>query len=388
MVEKAGLDDTPYTLTEHLTELRKRLAWSMLAVVVTTGGALVYAPEILEYSIRPLAEVLNDRARVETLVLEAPTAQASQLSSDLKRLPQVRLRGVMSDLAEARRLMLKDAKSPRAIDLVMVDAAHIGSDGALLSDVLEGVEPAPYVVYLVSQVRDPVVLELLLEGVPVLKSPPREAVLRRIVRRAGGAAGKSTSDDKLVVLSPLEPFFAYIKIALVCGLFMACPIWLYQVWLFIAPGLYSQEKKVVMPAVLLASILFISGGLFAYYLMFPVMFDVLVNQMMPDSLTGTFTVDKYLGLLLRLTVAFGLVFELPLLMALLTAVGLVDAARLRKFRKYAIVVAFVVSAFLTPADPLSQAMMAIPLIVFYELGIILAVILQKRRTDAVTAVAD
>ena len=100
------------------------------------------------------------------------------------------------------------------------------------------------------------------------------------------------------MLSPLEPFFAYLKIALVVGLFLACPFWLYQAWRFVAPGLYTQEKKVVIPCITAASVLFCAGGLFAYYAMFPMMFDVLVNQMMPASLTGSFTVDNYLGLLL------------------------------------------------------------------------------------------
>ena len=181
------------------------------------------------------------------------------------------------------------------------------------------------------------------------------------------------------MLSPLEVFFAYIKIALVCGLFLACPLWLYQSWMFIAPGLYGYEKRVAMPAVLGASLLFISGGAFAYYAMFPLMFDVLVNQMMPASLVASFTVEKYLSLLLRLTVAFGAVFELPLVITALAAVGLVTSSTLVSFRKYAVVAAFVLGAFLTPADPLSQIMMAVPLVVFYEIGILSAKALERRR---------
>ena len=112
------------------------------------------------------------------------------------------------------------------------------------------------------------------------------------------------------------------------------------------------------------------------------MFDVLVNQMMPASLSASFTVDKYLSLLLRLTVAFGAVFELPLVITALAAVGIVSSEMLVTYRKYAIVLAFVIGAFLTPADPLSQIMMALPLVLFYEVGILSAKTLERRRAQA------
>jgi sec-independent protein translocase protein TatC len=209
-----------------------------------------------------------------------------------------------------------------------------------------------------------------------------------VLRRAAAAAGKAAGGDSLVVLSPLEPFFAYIKLALVCGLFLSCPIWLYQAWAFVAPGLYVHEKKFAAPVVLSGSILFVAGGLFAYYGMFPVMFDFLVNTMMPDSLVGSFTVDKYLGLLLRITVAFGVVFELPLALALLSALELVTVARLRRFRKFALIGAFVLGAVLTPADPVSQSMMAAPLVIFYEVGVLLAGLFEKRRAAELARVDD
>lgn len=379
MSQSPGLDETKYTLTEHLSELRGRLAKSVGAVVVTMVGALAFAPQILEYSTEPLVEVLTDRARVETLLVGADDEAGQALAGRLDDHPKVNFRGLQPELTEVASVVKSAAASKRPIDLVLVDTKTIGSDGALVSDLLEGIDLTPFVAYLVDSAKDPMVTELQLEGAVVVLSPPRNAVLSRIVRRAAAAAGKASNGDKLVVLSPLEPFFAYIKIALVVGLFLACPFWLYQGWAFVAPGLYSTERRIVLPAVLSASLLFISGGLFAYYVMFPMMFDVLVNQMMPASLVGSFTVDKYLGLLLRVTVAFGVVFELPLVMALLAAVGIVDADTLRGFRKYAIVASFIISAIMTPADPLSQVMMAVPLVVFYEVGILLAAVLAKKR---------
>ncbi|MCA9549600.1 MAG: twin-arginine translocase subunit TatC [Myxococcales bacterium] len=388
MSSERGLDETKYTLTEHLTELRTRLGKALLAVVLTMCGALVFAPEVLEYSIQPLMRVLTDRARVETLLVHADDDEGKALADRLEEHSRVHFLGLQGDLSKVADEIRSRAKTPRPVDLVLVDSATIGAEGALVSDLLEGVEASPFVVYLVKDAKDPMVAELQLEGAAVILSPPRAPVLNRVVRRAAAAAGKAGMGDKLVVLSPLDPFFAYIKIALVVGIFLACPIWLYQLWMFVAPGLYSHERKVVLPAVLSASGLFMAGGAFAYYAMFPMMFDVLVNQMMPDTLAGSFTVDNYLGLLLRMTVAFGVVFELPLFMAMLAAIGVVTPELLRKYRRYAIVIAFIVGALLTPADPLSQVMMAVPLIVFYEVGILLASTMQKRREAAQAAALD
>ncbi len=369
------------SLVGHLDELRGRLIKAILAIFLTTGACLTFAPRILDYSIQPLRDALAERSRVETLFVAAEDTSATVLVDKLSSHSRVRFRGRYEDLDEVASVIGRAASSKAPIDLVFVSAASVESDGGLMSDLLEEVEPTPYVAYLVESVKDPAVAQLQLQGALVLLDPPRAAVLNRTINRAAGAAGKLKSGD-LVVLSPLEPFFAYIKIAVVCGLFLACPFWLFQAWAFIAPGLYSHEKRVALPAVLGASLLFVTGGLFAYYGLFPLMFDVLVNQMMPASLTASFTVDKYLGLLLRLTVAFGAVFELPLVITALAAIGIVTADGLSAFRKYAIVIAFVVGAILTPADPLSQIMMSLPLMIFYELGILSARVLERRRAAA------
>lgn len=380
---KTGLDETTYSLTEHLGELRARIIKSLLGILLTCVGCAFYAPAILDYAIGPLQEVLSERVRVETLLVY-PTADegGDPVERRLDDHPKVHFRGRVEDLAAMEARVRTAASTRRPVDLVLVTADALGPDGLLVSDLVEGVDPTPYVAYLVEDPKDPLVVELQLEGALVVLDPPRAAVLERVVRRAAAAAGKAQNGDRLVVLSPLEPFFAYIKIAIVCGLFLACPIWIYQVWAFVAPGLYANEKRFVLPVVLTGSLLFVGGGLFAYYGMFPVMFDVLVNQMMPDSLAGSFTVDKYLGLLMRITLAFGVVFELPLALSLLAALGLVSAARLRSFRKYAFIAAFVLGAILTPADPISQSMMALPLVVFYEIGILLAGAFERRRAAA------
>ncbi len=383
------LDDTAYTLTEHLGELRGRLFKGLLAVLVTSGACLAFAPTILDYATEPLRATLRDGNRVETLIVHQQPEGRAALERTLAGLDRARIRGADATLKEAVSLVRSAASSRYPIDLLLVTAESIGADGAYVSDLLEGVEPAPYVVYLVADPEAPAVRELQLDGATVVLEPVRVPVMRRLVRRAAGAAGKASNPDRLVVLSPLEVFFAYLKIAIVFGLFLACPIWLYQAWAFVAPGLYAHEKRLVLPVVLSASLLFVSGGLFAYYVMFPVMFDFLVNQMLPQTLTASFTVENYIGLLLRLTVAFGVVFELPLVIALLAYVGIVDVPMLSRMRKYAVIFAFVLGAFLTPADPMSQLLMAIPLVVFYEVGIIVArVVGKKRKSPSAGALAE
>lgn len=377
------MDETQYTLTEHLTELRTRLVRSLLAIFVTTTAALGFAPRLLDYSIRPLTDVLVEQNRVITAVVHEDEAARAALATTVEAMPKARFLEARPDLGSVRALAEESVEARQPIDLLLVSSGALGADGLLATDVLEGLEPAPYVVYLVPSAEAPIVQELMLEGANVVLDPPRKTVLARLVQRAAGAMGKSKSKDALVVLSPLEPFFAYLKIALVIGLFLATPIWLYQVWRFVAPGLYSHEKAFVLPVILSGSLLFIGGGAFAYFFMFPMMFDVIVNQMMPSTLVGTFTVDKYLSLLLRMTVAFGVAFETPLAIALLAMVGIVSPERLRAWRKYAIVMAFVLGALLTPADPISQFAMAIPLILFYELGILLAVLVYRKREQRI-----
>lgn len=376
-MERHGLDETQFTLTEHLTELRTRLLRSVGGIMLTMVGCLYFSPQILDYSIAPLLAVLADRNRVETVVVET---EGGELGGLLRKNPKVRLQSSFTSLLDAASMVKSAALGRHPIDLVVVSGTALPEDGTLLLDHVDTLQSPPEVGYVLSK-QDPRYEELKDEGLEVLPLAPRPARIGRLVRSAASLAGKSAKGDRLVVLSPLEPFFAYVKVALVCGLFLACPIWLFQVWAFVAPGLYAHERNFALPVVLSGSVLFVGGGLFAYYAMFPLMFDVLVNQMMPDTLAGSFTVDKYLGLLLRVTVAFGVVFELPLAIALLSALGLVQPKQLRSWRKYAYVLSTVLGALLTPADPISQLMMALPLVFFYEVGIIMASIFGRKPSE-------
>jgi sec-independent protein translocase protein TatC len=183
---------------------------------------------------------------------------------------------------------------------------------------------------------------------------------------------------QLQVLSPLEMFITYLKLAVLAAVFVASPWVLLQVWLFISPGLYKHEKRWVVPFVLLGSMFFVGGAAFAYFLVLPQGFEFLVSYT-HDSVANAWSVERYFTIVIRLLLAFGIVFEVPLLMWILAAAGIVSPKTFSRFRKWWIVVAWVLGAFLTPADPFTQSMMAVPLMVFFEIGQLGARFLYRRR---------
>ena len=184
--------------------------------------------------------------------------------------------------------------------------------------------------------------------------------------------------EKMQVLSPLEMFITYLKLAVLAALFASSPWVLVQVWLFVAPGLYSHEKKWIVPFVFLGTIFFVGGAAFAFYVVMPFGFKYLV-AMVPDTVEASYRVSEYISFVIRLLLAFGIVFELPLVMWILAAAGVVKPENFSKLRKYWFVIAVIIGAFLTPPDPMTQIMMAIPLVLFFELGILGARMLYPTR---------
>lgn len=176
-----------------------------------------------------------------------------------------------------------------------------------------------------------------------------------------------------------EAFFVYMKICLFASLFLTSPFTFYQIWKFVAPGLYPHERRYVIPFVLSSTFLFLSGIAFGYFIVLPPAFSFFVS-FSTDFLKPMISFREYLSFSLKLLLAFGLSFELPVLVYFLTKIGVVSSRLLRKQRRYAILLIFILSAILTPSpDAFTQILMALPLMVLYELGIFLAKFAEKKK---------
>jgi sec-independent protein translocase protein TatC len=174
--------------------------------------------------------------------------------------------------------------------------------------------------------------------------------------------------NQLIFTGVYEAFLVYLKASLLAGLLAAVPVILYQVWAFISPGLYPRERNTMIPFVVFSSLFFLGGAIFGYYVVFPFGFRFFLG-FAGDFIKPLPTMKEYLSFAIRLLLAFGVIFELPVFIFFLARIGLVDSKMLRKGRKYAIPLVFTVAAILTPPDIMTQLLMATPLLVLYELGI-------------------
>ena len=173
-------------------------------------------------------------------------------------------------------------------------------------------------------------------------------------------------------------FITYLKSALVSGILISSPFIFYQLWMFIAPGLYQKEKKYVVPFVIFSSILFIGGALFGYFVVFPFGFKFFLS-FSNNSIQALPSVKQYFSFSIKLLFAFGLVFELPVIVFFLTKIGIVTPDLMKRKRKYAILLIFVMAAILTPPDVITQLMMAAPLLFLFEISILVSKMIWKRK---------
>lgn len=182
----------------------------------------------------------------------------------------------------------------------------------------------------------------------------------------------------MIATDVASPFFAPFKLTLVLSFFVAIPYVLYQVWGFVAPGLYRNEKKLVAPLLLSSTLLFYLGIAFAYFVVFPVVF-AFFSSVAPEGVTMSTDISSYLNFVLKLFFAFGVSFEIPIAIVLLCWTGVTDAASLREKRPYVFVGAFVVGMLLTPPDVISQTLLAIPMWLLFEIGIIVGSVYAGRN---------
>ena len=184
----------------------------------------------------------------------------------------------------------------------------------------------------------------------------------------------------MIATDVASPFFAPFKLTLVLSFFIAIPYVLYQVWAFVAPGLYKNEKKLVAPLLASSTLLFYAGMAFAYFVVFPIAF-AFFNSVAPEGVTVSTDISSYLNFVLKLFFAFGVSFEIPIAIILLCWTGVTDANTLRQKRPYVVVAAFVVGMLLTPPDVISQTLLAIPMWFLFEVGVIFGGFYAGKRED-------
>ena len=233
-------------------------------------------------------------------------------------------------------------------------------------DELAGTEQ-PFVAHLV-ELRDRLIKAFIAVAVAgaVLALWPGPAALYDVL--AAPLTATLPKGATLIATSVISPFLVPLKILLMTAFLIALPVVLYQVWAFVAPGLYAHEKKLVMPLVISSTLLFFIGVAFCYFFVFGQVF-AFIQSFAPKSITAAPDIEAYLSFVLTMFLAFGLAFEVPIVVIVLARMGIVSIEKLKAFRSYFIVLAFIIAAIVTPPDVVSQLALAIPMIILYEVGI-------------------
>ncbi len=191
---------------------------------------------------------------------------------------------------------------------------------------------------------------------------------------------KLPQGGQMIATDVATPFFVPMKVAMMVAFLITLPHTLYQLWAFIAPGLYSNEKRLAIPLVLVSSLLFFFGMAFAYFAAMPLVFEF-ITYFAPEGVAVMTDIDKYLSFVLSMFMAFGLTFEMPVFVIVLVRTGIITTVKLKEIRSFVLVGAFVIAAIFTPPDVISQFMLAIPLYLLFELGIFIAEFMMKKQKE-------
>ena len=211
-----------------------------------------------------------------------------------------------------------------------------------------------------------------------------EHIYAFLVNPYAEAVKDDTTSRRLIFTALHEAFLTYLKVAFFAALFISSPVFLTQIWKFIAPGLYKNEKQALLPYLIATPVLFILGGCLVYYLIMPLAIKFFLSfesvaQPGAIAIQLEAKVNEYLSLIMRLIFAFGISFQLPIILSLLARVGVVDSEYLRLRRKYVVVIIFAIAAVLTPPDPITQIGLALPLLLLYELSIFTVKFIEKKQ---------
>lgn len=369
MSSEANSEDPRMTLGQHLEELRWRLlkaiGWIMLAAI----GCLSVQQKLMNWATYPHRKVthtLRDEVRFGKAPDEARDVLAELTEAD---------EALAAELEEARRAELRLAEDftsavPKLQELRRQQAEIMAKVRSLNRKLGEVDSPTP-------EALGPLRIEreaLLAEAAKLHLRYEREAKPYVDLR-------SRAPDMRLMDIKYQGPFLSYLKLALVCAIFVASPLVARELWGFVAVGLYPHEKRYVNLLAPISLGLFICGGIFGYFVLIPVGLYFLATYAPPELMAGTFALSDYLSLFMTLTVVVGLVFELPLVMSFFTLIGVFDAETYRNYRQYFLLAAPIIGAVFTPPDPFTQVLLALPMILLYEIGILSSVVIGSRRSS-------
>jgi sec-independent protein translocase protein TatC len=254
-------------------------------------------------------------------------------------------------------------------------------------DELAGTE-APFVSHLI-ELRDRLIRAVIAIGIAfgVLAFFPGPSGLYDLL--AAPLVAHLPKGATLIATNVISPILVPLKITLMAAFMVALPVVLWQVWAFVAPGLYSHEKKLVLPLVISSTVLFIAGVAFCYFLVIPGM-SKFIQAFAPTSITAAPDIEQYFGFVLTLFLVFGIAFEVPIAVIVLARIGIVTIEQLKSFRGYFVVASFIIAAVVTPPDVISQLALAVPMVILYEIGIIAARVFIKhtKAPDDVASAGD
>jgi sec-independent protein translocase protein TatC len=230
------------------------------------------------------------------------------------------------------------------------------------------------------ELRDRLIRSFIAVGVGFAASYAFKEKLFQILTAPLVNAMEASGNARMIFTGLPEAFFTYLKVSLLAGIVVATPVLFYEFWMFVSPGLYRNEKKYLLPIVLLSVFFFALGSSFGYFIVFPYGFQFFLG-FATDTIQAMPSMKEYLSFASKMLLAFGFVFELPLVLTFMARMGLVTVPFLKKNRKYAVLLFFVGAALITPPDVITQVMMALPLMVLYEISILGAKIFGKKSTS-------
>ncbi|NPA51011.1 MAG: twin-arginine translocase subunit TatC [Epsilonproteobacteria bacterium] len=331
------------SMMPHLIELRQRLAISILAVIIGFIISFIFYKPILDWITKPLEDALTQvKKEVES-----------------KDISKWKIKSQDKNISTKESILKEHSNSAKNLSLYLQKASNISKS---IND---------------KKFQE---LSINLEAASKEAKKLQENIDKLILLEANKSRPKKQFNGMITTHQVGGAFFVAMKVALYAGIFLAVPVILWQFWLFVAPGLYENEKKMVLPFIVGGTIMFIIGVLFAYYIVMPFGFQFLIT-FGAFLFTPLINIEDYIGFFFKIMLGFGIAFELPVVTYFLALLGLVTDKTLKNFFKYAIVLIFILAALLTPPDVLTQLLMALPLIILYLISILVAKMVNPYKEE-------